>query len=219
MLPLVRPPAARAFPNRRLKLGPRGSDRYTVSEDPQVIRDHLVLLDNKLKQLKMEYEQYFLGSRPREPAQLRGEVQKLVSRYSNIPIRNAELRFRFNNLSSRLYALRRQWDATLRKMERGSYERHVFKSRFSERRNAEASSVDPSPTSAERDLFSQYIAARERCGQDTTGFSRERLEQVLREQRVALQQRYGWREVRFHVAVEDGKTKLKAAPQNGTATS
>ena len=90
------------------------------------VAEDLQLLDVKLKMLKNEYEQYFLGSRRREPFLLRGEVQKMVSYYANVPIRNTGYRFHFNNLRARFFAFRRHWDRILREIEEGRYERQIF---------------------------------------------------------------------------------------------
>jgi hypothetical protein len=97
-----------------------------------VVED-LQLLDVKLKQLRNEYEQYFLGSRRREPMLLRGEVQKIIVYYANVPIRNTANRFKFNNLRARYFALRRYWDRVLREIEEGRYERHLFRANLHER--------------------------------------------------------------------------------------
>ncbi len=36
-------------------------------------------LDRKVKQLKLDYERYFLGTRPREPIVARREIQRFVA--------------------------------------------------------------------------------------------------------------------------------------------
>ena len=205
----------RSDPNR-VPNAPPPSSTNDVAED-------MIVLDNKIKQLKFEYDQYFIGSRPREPVLTRGEVNKLVTRYSNTGIQNTALRFKFNTLCSRLFAMRRQWDETLRKIEAGTYERHVFKARLHEReRGIEAGDPAPKTAAAKRsadettaggtDLFEAYRSARESCGEDVSGVSRAKLDQLVAKQRTAIQQRYGCEEVRFRVVVEDGKAKLKATP-------
>jgi len=182
------------------------------------IAEDLVVLDNKLKQLKFEYEQYFMGSRPREPVLLRGDVQKIVVRYSNTGIQNTALRFKFNNLCSRLYAMRRQWDETLRKIEAGTYERHVFKAKLHERERGIAAPT-PAPGAARNetteggtDLFEAYRKAKGECGEDVSSLSREKLDQLLAKQRDAIRTKTGCEDVRFRVVVEEGKAKLKATP-------
>jgi hypothetical protein len=186
-----------------------------VSEAPSQVGEELQILENKIKQLKFEYEQYFSGSRPREPAMLRGEVQKIVGRYSNTPIQNTAMRFRFNSLCARFFALRRHWDSVLRKIEEGTYERHVFKAKLRGRARAQQDTAAPSEAAGAAgspDLFASYLSARRECGESTSGVTRERLERVISEQRAALRQRFACDDVRFRVVVENGKTKLKATP-------
>lgn len=186
------------------------------------IGDDLVVLDNKIKQLKFEYEQYFMGGRPREPVMLRGDVQKLVARYANVGIPNTALRFKFNNLCARYYALRRHWDSVLKQIEEGTYKPHLFKAKLHEReRGVQGEAPAPAAASARAagetteggtDLFEAYCKARRSCGDDPSGLSREKLDQLVARQRAEIQKRYGCQEVRFRVVVEAGKAKLKATP-------
>jgi hypothetical protein len=172
-----------------------------VSDTEEELRD----LDRKLKQLKLDYERYFLGTRPREPIHLRGEVDKLIVVFSNTAIQNTGLRFKFNSLCSRYQAFRRQWNETLRKMEQGTYTRHRFKADLHDR---ERQTAQGAPGGS--DLFTEYRDARMACGQGVKNLSPQKLEQQLARQRQALRQRYGDAEFRFRVVVEDGKAKVKA---------
>lgn len=184
------------------------------------VAEELIVLDNKLKQLRFEYEQYFMGSRPREPVLLRGEVQKIVARYSNTGIQNTALRFKFNNLCARLFTMRRQWDEILRKIEAGTYARHVFKANLHEREKggkalgpqAQANEI----TDGGSDLFESYRNAKASCGEDVTSLSRAKLDAILAKQREAIRAKTGCADVRFRVVIEDGKTKLKATPVKST---
>jgi len=182
------------------------------------IEEDLNLLDARLKQVRVEYEQYFLGTRKREPQLVRGEVQKIISYYANVPIRNTGHRFRFNNLRSRFFAFRRHWDDTQRKIEDGSYERHRFQADLHERTRgvagvAGAASPGPPPAPDELDqLLEAWVAARTATGQPIAGLSRERLAAQLEQQSAAIRERFGTSEVRFRIVVEDGRAKLKATP-------
>jgi hypothetical protein len=178
----------------------------------------LQLLDAKLKQLRVEYEQYFLGGRKREPQLLRGEVNKLVGFYANVPIRNTALRFQFNNLRARFFTLKRHWDDTCRKIEEGTYERHLFKADLHERERGVKGKPKAKPTEAapQEDsgdaLFQAYREARDSTGQDASGITRERFDALVRQQEEAIRAKFGAAKVRFRVAIEDGKAKLKATP-------
>ena len=112
------------------------------------LEEELQVLDAKVKQLKLDYEQYFSGSRPREPVMLRAEVQKAVARWANTPIQNTAQRFKFNSMNSRFQALKRQWDPTLRNIEAGTYERHDFRADLHDRERGTKSRRPAAPRAA-----------------------------------------------------------------------
>jgi hypothetical protein len=180
-------------------------------------------LDVKLKTLRMEYEQYFLGARKREPSLLRGEVNKIVAYYANAPIRNTALRFLFNNLRARYFTHKRLWDETCRKIEDGTYERHLFKADLHDRERAEkqqkkaaklAAEAAPAVNAAsgEAALFAEYARARASTGQSAAGLTRDKFSALLRQQEEAIRAKFGAAKVNFRVVVEEGRAKLKATP-------
>jgi hypothetical protein len=188
--------------------------------------EELKLLEIKLNQLKLDYEKYFLGTRPTEPVQMRSEVQKTVIRWSNTRITNSALRFKFNSLNGRYQAFKRQWDTVLRQIEAGTYKRHVFKANLHDRERPQSheggalggptvpTAVDAdskSGSGGSADLFESYRAAMQAAGQDTSSLSRAKLESVLAKQEAALKKQLGCAKVSFKVVVQDGKVKLKAA--------
>jgi hypothetical protein len=177
------------------------------------IDEELQMLDIKIKQLKLDYEQYFLGSRPREPVILRGEVQKIIVRYSNVPIQNTAARFRFNSLNSRFQAWKRQWDNNLRQIEQGTYSRHIFKADLHERTETTApGSVKGKVEEGSGDrLFESYVTAAQSCGQNVTSLTPEKLKAVVKKQEAAVKKKLGCDRVKFKVVVQDGKVKLKAS--------
>jgi hypothetical protein len=169
-------------------------------------------LDRKVKQLKLDYERYFLGSRPREPVQLRGEVQKLVIQFSSGPIQNTALRFKYHSICSRFQAFKRQWNEILRQIESGTYTRHRFKADLHQREAGRSSApAAPEPEACE-DLFAAYRDARLACGQAVKNLTPQKLDEIIGKQRDRLQQRYGSDALfQFRVSVEDGRAKLKAS--------
>ena len=181
------------------------------------LEEDLQILDAKVKQLKLEYEQYFMGQRPREPTILRADVQKQIARYSNEPIKNTALRFKFSSLFSRFMVFKRQWDNNLRKIEAGTYERHVFKADLHE--NARTTSPTrtasgPRPQSG-RGLFESYMDAAKSCGQNVASLTPQKLQAVISKQETAIRKKYGCERVNFRVVVKDGRVKLKASPVTG----
>lgn len=180
----------------------------------------LQLLDVKLKQLRMEYEQYFLGARKREPQMLRGEVNKTVAYYANAPIRNTALRFLFNNLRARYFTHKRLWDDTCRKIEEGTYQRHLFQAELHEKERAAkrkrpgvVSTTTSAPEADSGDaLYAEYVGARSSTGQADASLTRDKFAALLRQQEEAIRTKFGAAKVKFRVVVEAGRTKLKATP-------
>jgi hypothetical protein len=190
----------------------------SVRGDPvaeaETIVDDLKVLDAKLNQLKREYEQYFLGTRPREPVLLAGEVRKLIAVQTNNPFPNTALKFKFSSICSRYQAFNRQWQETLRKIEQGTYVRHRFKADLHEREATESREAAPAPDGSRADdpgIYAAYVEARQACGQDVKSLSPAKLQAVLQKQEKRLRARYGNAEIRFRVVVEGGKAKLKAS--------
>ncbi len=179
----------------------------------QTVEEEMRELDHKIKQLRLDYEQYFLGNRPREPQMLRADVQKTIIRFSNQAIQNTALRFKFSSLTSRFHAFKRQWDQTLREIDAGTYARHKFKANLHERDTGPSKPAPRPPGgAAHEDLYETYVRACRSCGQDVANLTREKLAAVIDKQEATLRDRYGGAQIRFRVAVENGKAKLKASP-------
>jgi len=172
--------------------------------------EELEILSRKLTQLKLAYDQYFLGSRPREPVQLRDEVRKLILVYTNQVIQNTACRFKFSSITSRYQAFKRQWTDTLRKIDEGTYERHQFKARLRETRQSEPERAAPVPQCRD-EVYAAFLEARRACGQSVENLDAAKLKTLLDKQESALQERYGDCTVRFKVVVADGKAKLLAS--------
>jgi hypothetical protein len=179
--------------------------------------EELRALEHKLNTLKLDYDRYFLGSRPREPVVARAEIQKIVTIWSNQPIQNTSLRFKFNSINARYQALKRQWDAVLRQMEAGTYKRDIFKANLRGSSPVSGSAADAAPegvTSAEAGerLLDSYLDAARACGQSVKGLTAKKLQAVVDKQTAALRKKLGCKDVSFRVTVQDGKVKLKASP-------
>ncbi len=178
--------------------------------------EDIKILEIKMNQLKLDYDKYFLGTRPTEPAMARAEVQKMIIRFSNTRIPNTALRFKFNSLNGRYQAFKRQWDGTLRQIEAGTYKRHVFRADLHDRERGiepNAKTARPAATSGgpDSDIFETYRDAMLATGQDASGLTRANLQKAIAKQEAALQKQFGCERVDFKVVVKDGKVRLKAA--------
>ncbi len=90
------------------------------------VDDDLGQIERDIRTLKIEYEQYFGGGRPRPPADTQWRVDTLVRRYNE---RIAELttgqRFRFNNIQQTYAKYQDMWRKKIAQKE-GATQAHHF---------------------------------------------------------------------------------------------
>ncbi|MDD2736388.1 MAG: hypothetical protein PHF56_20845 [Desulfuromonadaceae bacterium] len=179
------------------------------------IADDVILLDKKLSELIIKYEQYFIGLEKREPLTLLGEVEKLVRRYTGMPINNTMYKYRFTSLVARLNTYREHWNRVLKLMEEGRYSRdrfisdlHMRQKQTPDRKQAEV--PNPSTESDLDRLVHEFREARKACNLSVHTITRELIAANIEKQKPALIAKLGTEHFAFRVVIEDGKVKLKA---------
>ncbi|HSP77214.1 MAG TPA: MXAN_5187 family protein, partial [Myxococcaceae bacterium] len=63
-----------------------------------------------------------------------------------------------------------------------------------------------------QDVFREFVATREQCGEANDGLTYEKFVAKLRKNKEQLVQKYACKTVRFQVYVKEGKAALKATP-------
>jgi hypothetical protein len=90
------------------------------------IDDELSQIERDIRTLKIEYEQYFGGGRPRPPSDTQWRCENLIKRYAE---RGADMsfgqRFRYNNLTQTYAKYQDMWRKKLVHKESGT-QRHHF---------------------------------------------------------------------------------------------
>lgn len=189
-------------------------------QDP--VDEELDELDQGLKRLRVEYDQFFLGILKRPPEVLQGRMQKIIVKYSNQILRKTHQKFRFNQLNSKFQIYRQQWGRTIRQIESGTYRGHRFKAKLHERERglipdaetprAEASEPAPAAKASPMDqLYDALVAARRRAGESGPDPDRAKLGELVRKQTAALRAKHPGAKVRFRVAVDGKRAKLVAS--------
>src|ERR1700731_5413278 len=89
------------------------------------IGEELGTVERDIRQLKIEYDQYFGGGRKRPPTEIEWRIDQLVKRYAE---RGGELkfaqRFRFNNLSQTYAKYKDIFRKRTAQKEEGKIQRH-----------------------------------------------------------------------------------------------
>jgi hypothetical protein len=187
------------------------------------IDEELNQFERDIRQLKIEYEQFFGGGKKRPPADIEWRLDAMVKRHGD---RGASMnygqRFRFTNLLQTYSRFREVNQKRMRKREEGGGERHfgaaareIAAQRAAKNKKSlepvAVACLDPSrePTKVDA-IYTAFLACRSNAGESTEGMSREKFEQFLNRKVDELRKQNGRAEVEFVADVEGGKARLRA---------
>ena len=180
------------------------------------IADEIQKFEQQLNELVAKYDQYFNGLEKREPLQLLDEVQKMVRRYTGVPINNTMHKHRFNMLVARFSTYREHWGRIVKLMEEGKYSRDRFIRDLHQRQQVKPAgkkSGEALPAS-ESDLdriVREFREARTSCNLSAEKVTHEMISATIEKQKPLLRAKLGTDNFTFKVVVEDGKPKIKAS--------
>jgi hypothetical protein len=172
-------------------------------------------LESGIRQLKIQYDMFFAGSIPKQPLELRSELEKIIRRHSATPIRRYAARFHFNALVSRFNSMSELWAKTLRSTEEGDRPAPAVADRAgsSEQIVARCTVTDPA---AERDilklLHGRLLDARKKAGASTDKLAFDSFVLTISSQAKKLREKTGCDKVDLRVVVVDRKVTVKARP-------
>jgi len=172
-------------------------------------------LESGIRQLKSQYDMFFAGSIPKQPLELRSELERIIRRHSATPIRKYAARFHFNALVSRFNSLSELWAKTIRSLEEGDRPAPAVADRAgaSEQIVARCTVKDPA---AERDmlklLHTRLLDARKKAGDSNGKLSFESFVLSVAAQAGKMRDKTGCDKVDLRVVVVDRKVLVKARP-------
>ncbi len=196
-------------------------DRGSFFGRMATIDEDLGQLEKEIRQLKIEYEQYFGGGRKRPPTEIEWRIDLLVKRYAE---RGAELkyaqRFRFNNLAQTSAKYKEMFRKKLQQREESTVQRHfgaAAKAIEADRAKNEAvqafriACAEPDrETEKVEQLYQALVAAKQNAGEKVDKLSRENFREFVRKKTHDLRKQKGCKEVEYLVEVAGGQVKLKA---------
>ncbi len=181
------------------------------------VDEQLNELDQNIRRLRIEYDQYFQGAMKRPPQVRLGKVQKTVAYFSNKMPRNTAQKFRFNQLNSQYQMYRQHWGRIMRQIEAGTYKAHRFKAnlhdreRFGDEAHTPLGTVSVPPGSSPVDkLCNALTSARQKTGEQTA-IDRAKVAKMVKQQTANIRKKHPGAKIRFRVVIEDNRAKLKAS--------
>jgi len=196
------------------------------------IDEDLGQIEKDIRQLKIEYDQYFGGGRKRPPTEIEWRIDLLVKRYNE---RGGELkshqRFRFNNLTQTYAKYKDIFRKKTKQKEEGTIQRHygsaakqIEASRAKEHAKEAAvaaaagtakafrmvcSQPENEPDKVEK-LYEAFLQAKQLAGEHTGRLSRSSFNQFVQKKTKELQTQKNCQDVEYVVETVDGQVKLKA---------
>ena len=198
------------------------------------IDEELGALERDIRQLKIEYDQYFGGGRKRPPNEIEWRIDLVVRKYGE---RSGDMkigqRFRFNNLIQTYAKYKDIFRKKLRQKEEGTVQRHfgaAAKAIEAERaKAAEAAEADTATAVAEAPaafrivcshpdqeaekvdrLFQAFVDAKKSAGEKVDKLSHAGFAEFVRKKTKDLQKQNASADVEYVVETIDGQVKLKA---------
>jgi hypothetical protein len=203
------------------------------------IDEELAQLERDIRQLKIEYDQYFGGGRKRPPTEIEWRIELVVKRYAE---RGGELkyghRFRLNNLTQTYAKYKDIFRKKTQNKEEGKIQRHfgaAAKAIEAERAHKNPEKPAETPITAaetvtaaaqgafrvtcsepEREaekvdqLYQAFLQAKQQAGEQTGKLSRSSFNEFVLKKTKDLQKQKNCRDVEYVVEVINGQVKLKA---------
>lgn len=193
----------------------------TPELDP--IDEELNQFEHDVRQLKIEYEQYFGGGKKRPPADIEWRIELMIKRHGDRGAKmNYAQRFRYNNIQQTYARYKDIMHKRMRRREEGTVDHHfgaaarlIAEQRAAQNRSAvrtvAVACADPAqePTKVDA-IYEAFLSCRASVGEPTEGMSRERFEQFLKRKVDEIRKGGGKGEVEFVADIEGGKARLRA---------
>lgn len=162
-----------------------------------------------VRSFRIECERFFNGALPMPPEGLRDEVHSLLRRLRERPGLNHADRFRVNQLEARFNSYIELFNRRLREQEEGR-RRAGIQAQQEESRFDLARGVEVGPSVGEEVVEALYAGLCRSAG--SPRFDLDSFRSYLEEQNAAIRAKTGCSRVRFRLATEGGRTKLKVKP-------
>jgi len=196
------------------------------------IDEDLATLEKDIRQLKVEYDQYFGGGRKRPPTEIEWRIDMMVKRYAE---RGGDLkfaqRFRLNNLSQTYAKYKDIFRKRTAQKEEGKVQRHfgaaakeIEAGRKKKEAEEQAAAAAAGGSKAFRmtcsepereaekveQLYEAFLQAKQLAGEHTGRLSRSSFNEFVLKKTKELQKQKNCKDVEYVVEMVAGQVKLKA---------
>ena len=194
------------------------------------IDEDLNQLEKDIRQLKVDYEQYFGGGKKRPPTDTEWRIETMIKRYSDRgAAMNYTQRFRYSNMAQMYVKYKEMFRKRLKQKEEGIVPRHfgaaakeIEKERALKQAAEKGSTAvmqypfaisckDPDREMKKvEELYAAFRSAKEQVGESTEKFTFEAFQQFVRQKTSQLKEQKNAHEVEYIVTLEGKHARLVA---------
>jgi len=193
------------------------------------VDEDLAQLERDIRQLKIEYEQYFGGGKARPPADVEWRIETCLKRYSD---RGAQMnygqRFRYGNLTQMYSKFRDMFRKRMKQKEEGTVQRHFgaaareIEAERTRKRALQEEAVtkqfpfavswsDPDTEKKKvEQLFAAFGHAKAEAGEDAQALTMDVFQRFVRQKTAQIKKQQNAHEVEYVVTIEGNQARLKA---------
>ncbi|SRR5579871_148466 len=181
------------------------------------IEEELVLLEDGMRRLKIEWDMFFGGGAKKPPYDTQWRIETTIKRLDGTRNLNYGQRFRLNSMVQRHAMFSDQWRQRMKRREEGTENRH------GRRVDTRAEAPPPAPTNykvqwndPEHDqekvasLFNALVAAKKQLGENVDTINIDGFRRFVKNKTEQLKRDMRCQNVEYEVGVENGKVSLKA---------
>lgn len=184
--------------------------------------EELTVLEDSIRKLKIEFDIYFNGARPRPPTDVQWRVETMLKRLNDNSKMSFGQRFRLTGLTSKYALFNDMWRQRVKLKEEGREE--PWKQRREEKAPQPAAAASPAKPAGFRvqwkdpeqegekvdKLFQALVEAKKKAGENTDSLSLDSFKRFVKTKTDQLKKDQGAKQVEYAVEVENGQVRLKA---------
>ncbi|MEZ4269262.1 MAG: MXAN_5187 C-terminal domain-containing protein [Myxococcota bacterium] len=191
------------------------------------LEEELGQIAEGIRQLKVQYDRYFMGLDRIPPLKARAELERFVRDSKLGKSHKTGVKFRFRNMRQSLISNATRWDRIMRLIEEGKFKRDRNALQGMGVRTVEDEPKAGAPTTRgggasaaaasddpTRKVFETWQAAQSQLG-NTAKVDYEKFRDKLERQKQEQISKHGWKDIDYAVRVKDGKVALVARPVKG----
>jgi len=200
----------------RAKLQVQAKNKFPTGDNQPTPDEQLTRLEDDIRRLRIEFDIFFNGAAKRPPYDTKGRVETLLKRLGDDRTLTYAQRYRYTSLAARYNAFRDLWRRTMQGREEGRDPASAARANVKKETEIEPVSISCRDPHKEieivKSLYSSLVAAKEKCGEPTEGFSFPKFHRLVAQKADGLKEKSGCERVMFSVSVEDGHVSFKAKP-------